>query len=112
MNEAAQNRTCLYAVIRIPVIVHKVCHEQRAYFRFVRDLRKQIPNVRAMNETSDVGTLAAVGEQQELFSHKISYNIAERIGKVPVFLIGLHGDFILDLCFEDCPILICHIGLC
>lgn len=26
-----------------------------AYFRFVRDLRKQIPNVRAMNETSDVG---------------------------------------------------------
>ena len=28
MNEAAQNRTCLYAVIGIPVIVHKVCHEQ------------------------------------------------------------------------------------
>lgn len=26
-----------------------------AYFRFVRDLRKEIPNVRAMNETSDVG---------------------------------------------------------
>lgn len=26
-----------------------------AYFRFVRDLRKQIPNVRAMNEVADVG---------------------------------------------------------
>ena len=26
-----------------------------AYYRFVRDLRKEIPNVRAMNDVSDVG---------------------------------------------------------